>query len=90
MNILNVAGSEQKERRFREDNLVLFEVHESTAATAGERQKEDEASVFEIFDEICAEKRLIDKVKRFEANPNKASTSKPLPIRVMLGVVKRH
>jgi hypothetical protein len=83
MNILSVVGAEQKERQFREENVVLFGVPESKATTEEERQKEDEATVFTILDEIGAYKNV--KIKRFKSNPNKAAALQPRPIRVMVG-----
>ena len=75
MNILSVVGAEQKERLFREENVVLFGVPESKATTEEERQKEDEATVFAILDEIGAYKNV--KIKRFKSNPNKAAALQP-------------
>jgi hypothetical protein len=83
MNILSVVGAEQKERQFREENLVLFGVPESKATSEEERQKDDEATVFAILDEIGAFKDV--KIKRFKRNPNKAAALQPRPIRVMVG-----
>jgi hypothetical protein len=80
MNILSVVGAEQKERQFRTKNLVLFGVPESKATSEEERQKDDEATVFAILDEIDAYKNV--KIKRFKSNPNKAL--QPQPIRVMV------
>ena len=56
---------------------------ESKATTEEERQKEDEATVFAILDEIGAYKNV--KIKRFKSNPNKAAALQPRPIRVTLG-----
>ena len=67
MNILRVVGMEQKDRQFREENVVLFGVPKSKATTEDERQKEEEATVFAILDEIGAYKNV--KIKRFKSNP---------------------
>jgi hypothetical protein len=85
MNILSVVGTKQKERQFREENVLLFGVPESKAATVDERQKGDEATFFSILDEIGAKKDHVDKMKRFKSNPNKAKALQPLPIRVTFG-----
>ena len=52
INILNVVGSEQKERQSRKYNVILLGVPESNATTDEERTKEDEATTFEILEEI--------------------------------------
>ena len=56
MNVLNAIGSEQKDRRKREKNVVLFGVPTSLAATEDERVKEDEATTLAILEEIGVHK----------------------------------
>ena len=52
MNLLNAVGSEQKERKKKENNVVLFGVPTSTATTYEKREKEDENITCQIFEEI--------------------------------------
>ena len=86
INILNVVGSEQKERQSRKYNVILLGVPESNATTDEERTKEDEATTFEILEEIGMEKESLKtyvyKVKRFRSSSKNTTASKPLPIRV--------
>jgi len=82
IDILNEVGSKRKERRNREYYMVLFGVPESNAATDEERTKEDEATTFEILEEIGIDKGNVYQVKRFRTNSKKTTASKPLSIRV--------
>ena len=86
INILNVVGSEQKERQSRKYNVILLGVPESNATKDEERKKEDEATTFEILEEIGMEKESLKtyvyKVKRFRSSSKNTTASKPLPIRV--------
>ena len=80
--IVNVVETERKERDNRERNVVLFGVPISTATSDEEREKEDEAATFEILAEIGIEKKDVEKIKRFKANPNRTAAAKSLPVRV--------
>ena len=55
MNLLNAVGSEQKERKKKENNVVLFGVPTSTATTF-KREKEDENITCQILEEIWISK----------------------------------
>ena len=91
MNLLNAVGSEQKERKKKENNVVLFGVSTSTATTYEEREKEDENITCQILEEIVISKveQEAAKIIRFRANQKK-ETSKPLPIRVSFGATILH
>ena len=51
-NLLNAVGFEQKERKKKENNLVLFGVPASTSTTYEEREKEDENISCQILEKI--------------------------------------
>ena len=77
-----MVKTERKERDNRERNVVLFGVPISTATSDEEREKEDEATTFEILAEIEIEKKDVEKIKRFKANPKRTAAAKSLPVRV--------
>jgi hypothetical protein len=83
IDIINVIGNEQKDRKKRENNIMLFGVPASKATTEEERKVEDKQTVVEILKEITIQslylEETIAKVTRF--NPNR-QTDKPPPIRV--------
>jgi hypothetical protein len=89
VNILSAVGCEQKNRQNRERNVVLFGVSNSTAATEGEREKEDEKTTREILEEIGVELKYdeldIKKIRRIKSTSKKAAPTNPLPIRVCFG-----
>ena len=82
--IINAVGSEQNNRKSRENNVVLFEVPTSKAATEEERVKEDEIITREILNEIGVpmDEQEAAKIKRFKS---KSTATKRLPIRVIFG-----
>jgi hypothetical protein len=82
--IINAVGSEQNNRKSRENNVVLFGVPTSKAATEEERVKEDEIIKREILNEIGVpmDEQEAAKIKRFKSKP---TVTKSLPIRVIFG-----
>jgi len=82
--IINAVGSEQNNRKSRENNVVLFGVPTSKAATEEERVKEDEIITREILNEIGVpmDEQEAAKIKRFKS---KSTATKSLPIRVTFG-----
>ena len=88
INILSAVGCEQKNRQNRERNVVLFGVPNSTAATEEEREKEDEKTTREIFEEIGIELKYADdikKIRRIKSTSKTTAPTNPLPIRVCFG-----
>ena len=79
------SGPNKKNDGFERKTWYYLEYMNQLQQQKKNAKKRNLASVFAIFDVISAEKGHIDKVKRFKANPNKASGSKPLPIKVMIG-----
>ena len=68
VNILSAVGCEQKNRHNRERNVVLFGVPNSTAATEEEREKEDEKTTREIFEEIGLKIEYADGIKKYDVS----------------------
>ena len=77
--IINAVGSEQNNRKSRENNVVVFRVPTSKAATEEERAKEDEKITREILNEIGVpmDEQEAAKIKRFKS---KSTATKSLPI----------
>jgi hypothetical protein len=82
--IINAVGCEQKNRKSRENNVVLFGVPTSKAATEEERVKEEEIITREKLNEIGVpmDEKEVAKIKRFKS---KSTVTKTLPMRVIFG-----
>ena len=85
INILNVVGNEQNQRRRKERNFMLFGVPASKAATTKLQIKEDKEIVNEIFSEIGLSQDAVSMVSltRIKPNPSRTTTSPP-PLRMTL------
>jgi hypothetical protein len=79
--ILNAVGNEQSERKFRENNVILFGVPASSGTTAKDQEKDDEKKAIEILQTLSLHKDHVLKVTRFKVKPTN-NTNKPAPIRV--------
>ena len=79
INLLNAVGNEQKERRNKENKMIVFGLPTSTAADENERQKEDQDKVTQILNEIGIVHTDMEKVVRFKP---KTGSNKPPPIRI--------
>ena len=78
-NILNAVGNEQKERKSKENKMIVFGVPTSTATDEIEKQKDDTKIVTLILNELGFKCDDIEKTVRFKP---KNGSNKPPPIRV--------
>jgi hypothetical protein len=84
--ILNVVGNEQKNRKNREDKVILFGVPASTGITDEDKIDDDKRAAAEILNSIynhCG--NAITKITRFKVKDT--ADNKPAPLRVEFGDV---
>jgi hypothetical protein len=83
--ILNSVGNEQSERKFRENNVILFGFAASSGTTSEGHEKDDEKEAIEILKTLKIDKSNVQKITRFKVkqtnNTNKRSVMYHQPSR---------